>query len=48
MVDAIVETTASVAKQYPEINWIVAGPLGFNKLLAEAVLELGRSLELPC
>jgi sirohydrochlorin ferrochelatase len=42
LVDAIAATTAAVAKQHPEIEWIIAEPLGNHHLLAEAVLELGK------
>jgi precorrin-8X/cobalt-precorrin-8 methylmutase len=45
LVDAIAYTTAAVATQHPEIEWIVAEPLGCHRLLAEAVLELGQNGE---
>ncbi len=41
LVDAIVATAAAAAAKHPEIDWIVTGPLGCHRLLAEAVLDLG-------
>jgi sirohydrochlorin ferrochelatase len=43
LVDPIAATTAAVAAEHPEIEWIVAEPLGGHRLLAEAALELGMS-----
>ncbi|MCC6124681.1 MAG: sirohydrochlorin chelatase [Pirellulales bacterium] len=43
MIEAIAHATAAVAGQHAEIEWIVAAPLGSHRLLAEAVLDLGRS-----
>jgi sirohydrochlorin ferrochelatase len=43
LVDAIVKTTAAVAEMHREIDFIVTEPLGSHRLLAEAVLDLGRS-----
>jgi sirohydrochlorin ferrochelatase len=42
LVDAIRNTTAPVAKQYPEIELVVAEPLGCHRLLAEAIFDLGK------
>jgi sirohydrochlorin ferrochelatase len=41
LIDSIGETVAKVAKDFPEIDWIVTEPLGCHRLLGEAVLELG-------
>jgi precorrin-8X/cobalt-precorrin-8 methylmutase len=45
LIDTIAETTATVAKQHPEIDWIITEPLGCHRLLAEAVLELGTAIQ---
>jgi sirohydrochlorin ferrochelatase len=45
LIETIAATTAAVAVQHPDIEWIVAGPLGCHRLLAEAALELGMSEE---
>lgn len=43
LVEAIARTTAAVAQQHADIEWIIASPLGSHRLLAEAVLDLGTS-----
>jgi precorrin-8X/cobalt-precorrin-8 methylmutase len=47
LVESIAETVAAVARQYPEIDWVVAEPLGSHPLLAEAVLELAGNVSEP-
>ena len=42
LVDAIVNTTAVIAEKYPEMEFVVAEPLGCHRLLAEAILEFGN------
>jgi sirohydrochlorin cobaltochelatase len=46
-IGGIAKTAGEFSKRHPEIEFLVTEPLGNHRLLAEAVLELGKNLFIP-